>query len=103
MRFQQEHTERGASLAEPGRDTSTAGFVGESFEAQEAKRGAEIDAKIAMGWGDTPPERIPADWRSRRGVERCFTVETKAKMSANKRLRDAAKIIVARGTVVRLN
>jgi len=27
----------------------------------------EINLMIARGWGNTPREKIPADWRSRRG------------------------------------
>jgi len=28
---------------------------------------AELDRKIAMGWGDTPQVKLPADWATRRG------------------------------------
>lgn len=28
-----------------------------------------LDAMIAMGWGDTPQSKIPANWREKRGPD----------------------------------
>jgi hypothetical protein len=36
-------------------------------EGDKKDRDRELDDKIRMGWGDTPPKRIPSDWRTKRG------------------------------------
>jgi hypothetical protein len=37
--------------------------------ALQAAHDKELDEMIAMGWGDTPQNRIPKDWRTRRKAE----------------------------------
>jgi hypothetical protein len=44
-----------------------------------------IDAQIAMGWGATNPDKIPADWRTKRGPEKKFTEEQKARVREGRR------------------
>jgi hypothetical protein len=54
-------------------DVGRDGFVEElyaaRFRAEQAERELELDAKIAMGWGTTKPEHIPADWMFRYGPD----------------------------------
>jgi len=35
----------------------------------DAARNALVDELIAQGWGNTQPEKIPGDWRNRRGPD----------------------------------
>lgn len=42
---------------------------------------AALDAYIAMGWGETPRESIPADWRTRRGPDASLDAGLKEKIS----------------------
>lgn len=40
------------------------------FHRRMAERDRELDEMIAMGWGGVDGNRIPADWRTRRGPGR---------------------------------
>lgn len=68
------------------RDHSILSAIGERFRHEEAKRDKMLLEQIAMGWGDTPAHKIPADWRTRRGPERLLTEEHKKKISQTKRI-----------------
>lgn len=43
--------------------------IGAKFNARQAERAKMIDDQLAMGWGRTPQDQIPKDWRTRRGPE----------------------------------
>jgi len=55
----------------------------------------ELDEMIRLGWGDTPQNRLPADWRTRRGPERVPTAEEMEKrrerLWGKKRRREARR------------
>jgi len=50
---------------------------------------AELDAMIEMGWGNVDQNKIPSDWRTRRGPERPHPVERKLAISHGMRRRRA--------------
>jgi len=41
----------------------------DQVRARERAHDRELDEMIRMGWGGTDQDRIPADWRTRRGPE----------------------------------
>jgi hypothetical protein len=54
--------------------------IEEILEHKLEARKREVDELLALGWGDTPPERIPANWREVRGPgERRWSAEHRAK------------------------
>jgi hypothetical protein len=68
------------------------------FDREQAAREKLLGEQIAMGWGDTPSSRIPADWRTRRGVESGLSPEHREKISKKRQAAEAEKKRVA-GTV----
>lgn len=51
------------------RDMTAIFAIGDKFNREQAERAKMIDEQLAMGWGRTPQDKIPADWRTRRGPE----------------------------------
>jgi hypothetical protein len=51
-------------------DLSTIHVLALRLEAEAILHDIELDEQIAMGWGDTPQNRIPKNWRMRRGPDR---------------------------------
>jgi hypothetical protein len=49
------------------RDTFTLLAISGKAAAESAARDKLLDELIAQGWGNTPPDKIPGDWRNRRG------------------------------------
>jgi len=41
----------------------------------------ELDEMIAAGWGDVDQDKIPANWRTRRGPDPQHSAEWRAKIS----------------------
>ncbi len=63
-------------------------FMGDQRDAITILRDPEhdriLDEQIAMGWGTTQQDQIPADWRTRRGPQWRRIQEAKAKITAKR-------------------
>jgi hypothetical protein len=62
-------------------DLSTLHVLALRLEAEAILHDIELDEQIAMGWGDTPQNRIPNNWRTRRGPDRAFEEQRKDSVS----------------------
>ena len=58
---------------------------------------AELEEMIAAGWGNVPQDRIPKNWRTRRGPERLLSAQRKAAILRARRARLAARAQAALG------
>lgn len=74
--------ERGRDMIDRGPDGYVQEIMASDFRKRNALHEAELEAKIAMGWGDTPQGRIPADWRTRRGKEQGLSPLHRANIAA---------------------
>lgn len=78
--------ERGRDMIDRGPDGYVQEIMASDFRKRNALHDAELEAKIAMGWGDTPQGRIPTDWRARRGKEQGLSPKHRANIAAGRQV-----------------